>query len=165
MFSSQDDTIINYVAGLKAYTFPLNIPYEVKEKHANNVLISAYTTIRANCEEACSVKLLSDYSDEEKVEYRNNSKISQIRLKTRDNETQLSFDSCLRKCFVKRVTQHFGKETQDLIYSTAFEYQQKDIHFFHVQNISQNTRNKKVDIGSDNNQMYEKILNDLNSNI
>jgi len=100
MFSfSQDETAINYSTGSEYGLVPINLPLNLKTIYSNNVLSSAYTVVRSNCEEACSAKLLSELSDEEKSEIRQNSKLSQIKLKTRNDNTQIQFDSCLRRCF------------------------------------------------------------------
>lgn len=98
---SQDETAINYASGSSYGQVPINLPFTNQTIHTNNILTSAYTVVRNNCEEACSVKLLSDLSDEDKAEYRQNSKISQNKLKTKNDETQKQFDSCLRRCFGK----------------------------------------------------------------
>jgi hypothetical protein len=104
MFSEQDDTIINYSSSYPEYvTHPgIYFPYKLKQQYLYNILTSAYTTIRTNCEEACSQKLLVDLSDEDKQELRNNSKISQIHLKSRSDDIQFNFDSCIRRCFGKK---------------------------------------------------------------
>lgn len=102
MFSEKDDTVIDYNQGSRFNSQPLNFPYRLKQKFSQNLLIAGYSLIRANCEEACSLKMLADASDEDKAEIRNNSKISQIHLKTRDDELQKGFDSCIRRCFGKK---------------------------------------------------------------
>jgi len=98
---SQDETAINYAAGSAYGQVPVNLPLTPRTVHSNDILTSAYSIIRNNCEEACSVKLLSELSDDDKAEYRQNSKISQIKFKLRNDETQTQFDSCLRRCFGK----------------------------------------------------------------
>jgi hypothetical protein len=96
---SKDETPINYASGSTYGQVPINLPYTLRTIHSNNILTSAFTIVRNNCEEACSVKLLSDLSDEDRAEYRQNSKISQNKFKTRNDDTQKQFDSCLRRCF------------------------------------------------------------------
>jgi hypothetical protein len=98
---SQDDTAINYASGSAYGQVPVNLPLTLRTVHSNNILTSAYSIIRNNCEEACSVKLLSELGDDEKAEYRQNSKISQNKFKTKNDETQTQFDSCIRRCFGK----------------------------------------------------------------
>jgi len=73
----------------------------LKQRFSNELLLSAYTVVRSNCEEACSAKLLADVSDELKQEYRNNTNISQVALKSRNDDLQRSLDSCVRRCFGK----------------------------------------------------------------
>jgi hypothetical protein len=99
MFSQKDDTAISYHYGTAHGRQPLYLPFSLKQKFANNALLSAFTTVRGNCEEACSQKLLADLSDEIKQEYRDNSKIAQVSLKSKNDSTQQGLDSCIRRCF------------------------------------------------------------------
>ncbi len=101
MFSQEDNTAVNYNAGYQLTTPSLVSPYRLKQQFSYNLLLSGFSVIRTNCEEACSSKLLAELSDEDKQETRDNSKISQINMKTRQDDTQNSFDSCLRRCFGK----------------------------------------------------------------
>jgi hypothetical protein len=149
MFSQIDNTIVNYHYGTVSQKDSFYFPYTTKQRHSYNLLSSAYTVVRTNCEDACSQKILSDMTDELKKEYRDNSKIGQMKLKSLNNDTQISLDSCIRRCFgkkklkiVKRLTNHFGKDIQDYIYATAFEYQQSDFHFFDINNVSNQAKTK-----------------------
>jgi hypothetical protein len=101
MFSENDNTPINYQGGYRYLKQSFHFPYRLKQQYSYNILLSAYSTIRTNCEEACSLKLLSELSDEAKQEVRENSKISQIYLKSINDDVQIGFDSCLRRCFGK----------------------------------------------------------------
>jgi hypothetical protein len=96
---TNDETPINYSTGSLYGSNPINLPLNLKMINSNNILTSAYTIVRNNCEEACSIKLLNDLSDEDRAEYRLNSKISQNKFKTKNDDTQSQFDSCLRRCF------------------------------------------------------------------
>jgi len=99
MFSQKDDTAISYHYGTENNRQPLYLPFSLKQKFANNALLSAFTTIRGNCEEACSQKVLADLVEDVKQEYRDNSKIAQISLKSNNDSTQDALDSCIRRCF------------------------------------------------------------------
>ncbi len=109
---TKDETAINYSSGSEIGDLPLNIPLNLKRIHSNNILTSAYTVVRNNCDEACSVKLLSELSDEDKAEYRLNGKISQNKLKTKNDETQKQFDACVRRCFGIFYCLFFSEENE-----------------------------------------------------
>ena len=101
MFSQKDNTTVNYHHGPITQYSSFYLPLTKKQRTANDILISAFTVVRSNCEEACSQKLLQDLSDEAKQEYRKNSRISQISLKSMNDETQKGLDGCIRRCFGK----------------------------------------------------------------
>ncbi len=101
MFTHEDDTPISYSSAGRSVRRPFYLPFSLKQRFSNELLLSAYTVVRSNCEEACSAKLLSDVSDELKQEYRNNTNISQVALKSRNDDLQGSLDSCVRRCFGK----------------------------------------------------------------
>jgi hypothetical protein len=174
MFSSKEDTVVDYSPGNVYNILPINLPYSLKNLYANNILMSGYMVVRSNCEEACSAKLLGDISDEEKSEYRENSKIGQSKFKTRSDDLQNSFDSCLRRCFgnnkfiyltiVQRVTTHFGKDIQDYVYATAFEYQQNDFHYFDVNHVSAEKRIKQVNFAKNENLILDNLVKDFSNN-
>ena len=181
MFSQKDDTAISYHYGTEYQRQPLYLPFTLKQKFANNALLSAFTVVRSNCEEACSQKLLADLSDELKQEYRDNSKIAQVSLKSKNDSTQVGLDSCIRRCFgkkldwhlfilylflnwiVKRLNSHFGKEVQDYVYATAFEYQQQDFHYFDINNVNKQPRIKKLKFPESDFEVADKIINNFSA--
>jgi predicted AlkP superfamily phosphohydrolase/phosphomutase len=100
MFSERDETIVDYapVSGLPKTGF--FIPVSASKTQVQDILTSSFIVVRNNCEEACSQKLLSEVSESQKQEYRNNSKLGQNHLKTIVNDDLMkSFDSCIRRCF------------------------------------------------------------------
>jgi hypothetical protein len=99
MFSEHDETIVDYNPVSSFHKEGITYPYNATKSLAQDFLVSSFMVIRNNCEEACSTKLLSEVSDSQKQEYRNNSKISQHHLKTIDDDLMRSFDSCIRRCF------------------------------------------------------------------
>lgn len=179
MFSQKDDTAISYHYGTENNRQPLYLPFSLKQKFANNALLSAFTTVRGNCEEACSQKVLADLVEDAKQEYRDNSKIAQISLKSNNDSTQDALDSCIRRCFgnlkinifnfylylcsVKRLNSHFGKEIQDYVYATAFEYQQQDFHYFDISDIHRTPRNKKLSFPKSDFEVADKIINNFSA--
>jgi predicted AlkP superfamily phosphohydrolase/phosphomutase len=99
MFSEKDETIVDYNPVSVFFKTGIINPVHADRSLAQDILVSSFMVVRNNCEEACSQKLLSEVSDSQKQEYRNNSKISQNYLKTVDDDLMRSFDSCIRRCF------------------------------------------------------------------
>ena len=46
------------------------------------------------------------------------------------------------------MTQLFGKEIQDYVLETAFEYQQNDIHYFKINDIDYQSKVRNIDNGN-----------------
>lgn len=159
MFSQHDDSIVSYHYGNNRLSQPSYLPFTLKQKASNNILLSAFTVVRGNCEDACSQKILADVSDELKQEYKDNSKIAQISLKSKNDSIQKGLDGCIRRCFVKKMTNHFGKEVQDYIYASAFEYQQQDFHYFEINDMHKQARTKKLTFPESDFVVNEKIMN------
>jgi hypothetical protein len=63
---------------------------------------------------------------------------------------------------VKRVNQHFGKEIQDYVYTTAFEYQQKDFHYFDINGVDSQPRTKKINFGRNDKYIEDFVINKFN---
>ncbi len=99
MFSENDETIVDYNPVSAFFKTGIYNPVHANNSLAQDVLTSSFMVVRNNCEESCSQKLLSEVSDNQKQEYRNNSKLSQNYLKTIDDDLMRSFDSCIRRCF------------------------------------------------------------------
>ncbi len=99
MFSEENENLINYHFGSSYRVLDIPNNQTLKNRHAHDILLASYTLVRSNCEDACSAKLLGELSDDKKKEYRENTKISQITLKTVNDQLQKDLDSCLRRCF------------------------------------------------------------------
>jgi len=99
MFSTQDVTPIDYFKGNFWNVEDVVHAKPLRERKANNLLMASFITIRRNCEEACSQKMLNDVSEDIKDDCKKNSRISQITLKSNNDELQKGFDACIRRCF------------------------------------------------------------------
>jgi hypothetical protein len=99
MFFELDETIVDYSPKSEFNITGIYHPVNTTKTLAQDILMSSFMIVRNNCEEACSQKLLSELSDNQKEEYRNNSKITQHHLKTIDDSTSRGFESCIRRCF------------------------------------------------------------------
>ena len=118
-------TNLFYFNSTKKNFFPPVIESENQILEANNFsLLAAYTVIHPNCEKACA----ENFEDlEEKNLYLENSRVNHKNLRQINNQYTKGIESCIRKCFVERLTAHFGSDIQDYIYNTAFEYKQEDM--------------------------------------
>lgn len=142
MFSS-DEKIIDF-----AKNSDYGIPTATDELHnkstlsAFNKLLASYSIIRNNCEQACNSKLLSELPESEQSDIINNSRISQFSMKSRGDSLMQQFDSCIRRCFVQRVLQHFpeDKKMVDIAYASAFEYNQDDVFYLRSNLVYHRTR-------------------------
>jgi hypothetical protein len=101
MFSESDNTAVNYYFGSPYRLSEKNVPITLKERLAHNTLLASFMVIRQNSEEACSLKLLQDLSEEKQKEYRVNSTIGQNGLKLINDDLSKSFDACIRRSFGK----------------------------------------------------------------
>lgn len=99
MFSEEIERTVNWAAGSQYFKLPHEIPMYLKERNSHNILLASYMTVRTNCEEACSTKLLTDIPEEFQAEYRQGSRIAQYNLKTVNDDLSKSLDSCVRRCF------------------------------------------------------------------
>lgn len=54
------------------------------------------------------------------------------------------------------MNEHFGKEIQEYVYNTAFEYQQNDFHYFDINSVDNQPRSKKISFGP-----KDKYIEDL----
>ena len=99
MFSERDETIVDYSPASDYHKNGIVNPVNANKSFVQDILMSSFMVVRNNCEEACSQKLLSEVSDSQKQEYRNNSRLGQHHIQTVDDSLMRSFDSCIRRCF------------------------------------------------------------------
>ena len=115
----------NYSPQTSYFNFPpRNFTENTKEiTRALDLATSTFTIVKSNCDKACNTGL----------EINNSS--------TLDPKTQYKFDSCVRRCFVQRIKQHFPEnlEVTDFLYASAFEYKQADIFGLIIKNIANDT--------------------------
>lgn len=99
MFYDPDKKAVNYFQGS-----PFNVPERTSPLNEgtsmnNQLYLALYTTVRANCNTACSRKHLADLPEEEQTAYIENAKTAQNNLKKINNTLSREFESCIRGCF------------------------------------------------------------------
>ncbi len=60
------------------------------------------------------------------------------------------------------MNEHFGKEVQDYVYATAFEYQQDDFHYLDINPIHKEKRNKKLSFPQADYTVADKVIGSFN---
>ncbi len=121
MFS--DPNLVSSKAGSgNSSIFPpsTQIPKTQEMRDGLTKAISAFGIIKTNCNTACLTAL--DFN-EKKIDFKDNTKL----------------ESCVRRCFVQRLKEHFPSDNQiaDFAYSSAFTYKQKDLFFLSLNNIGE----------------------------
>lgn len=160
MFST-DEKIIDFSKNSQ-YEIPTAID-EIHNKATLNAftkLIASYSIIRNNCEQACNTKLLSELPESEQNDIITNSRIAQVSMKSRGDLLMQQFDSCIRRCFVQRVLQHFpdDKKMVDVAYASAFEYNQDDVFYLRSNQIYNRTKPIRLSEGRN----IEKVATSVN---